>query len=396
MEDREILINLMKGLQEGDFSDADAESFADKELAQAYNAMVKGVTDRNNQMLARINDAMNRIGYNGNIKALLEQIESQQTALKRLQKARDDLNFSMQTVEDSGFEMLALSRQIRNSYEPYTQDLTTNYEEVQDALNATRNIINDIKHLDSSTYTDEERVAYLEEFVAVMETFVNSVELQRQNIQEAVENLKALNGRIETVIEDILIINETVDRQNNTSSLFLSGVDSVVQSYDELSIDAFAMGNQLYRISRDIDNARNDMFRHNSRPTIHDTLRVYEMDHFVLSWRVYNHIVELETLKLTQVNNPDKCKFGIWCNTVKDEFIISSEAFRKTFDAHIDLHKHAVAAYMAKEDMDMALARKEFSKTLDGFGRFQLGLEELHTLYIKNGILDETPLWKFK
>ena len=225
---------------------------------------------------------------------------------------------------------------------------------------------------------------------------MGSVEKQKDSIVETADNLISLKGRIEAVINDILEINKNVERQNASSARFLKGVDSIATTHDALSMDALGTGNQIYRICRDIDNARNDLFRQNSRPTIHDTLRVYEADHFILTWRVYNHIVELETLKITQLNNPDRCKFGLWCQNVTDEYILESEEFRAAFDAHVDLHKHAVAAYMAKDDFDLGLAKKEFTKTLDAFGRMQMSLEALHNLYTDHGMLDETPIWRFK
>ena len=394
--DLELLLEAMAGLAEGSFSDVDKEAFSDPAVGEAYNSMLLGITDRNNRFLARINDAMFRIGYSGNIQKLLEEIETQQAAIKILLRAREELSFSMKKAEESVLEMLALSRQIRNSYEPFTQDLTNNYQNVQDSLDSTKDIIDEIKTLEVATISDEDRVAYLQEFVAVMETFVGSVEKQKDSIVETADNLISLKGRIEAVINDILEINKNVERQNASSARFLKGVDSIATTHDALSMDALGTGNQIYRICRDIDNARNDLFRQNSRPTIHDTLRVYEADHFILTWRVYNHIVELETLKITQLNNPDRCKFGLWCQNVTDEYILESEEFRAAFDAHVDLHKHAVAAYMAKDDFDLGLAKKEFTKTLDAFGRMQMSLEALHNLYTDHGMLDETPIWRFK
>ena len=50
------------------------------------------------------------------------------------------------------------------------------------------------------------------------------------------------------------------------------------------------------------------MFRSFSNVTTQDMIRIFQIDHFILMWRVYNNAVGFESLKVTQLNNPDGCK----------------------------------------------------------------------------------------
>ncbi|MBQ3785812.1 MAG: hypothetical protein II799_00900 [Lachnospiraceae bacterium] len=394
--DSERLRQAMQGIETNKYVPIDPSTFDDPTLAQTFNNMLDLIARRNNEFLIRLNDAMGRIGNNNNIKNLMDNLEAQQGNINVLQEAKQSLSFSMKKIEDSSLEMLALSRQIRNSYEPCTFDLSESYENVDSALASIKSVVEDIKNGSFDSVDKDDMMAYTEEFVSTMELFISAIETQKVALKDSIDSLMSLKGRIETVIDDVLLITNTMDKQNLNTAHFVSGIDQLSSTYEALSLHGFDIGEQLYRISRDVDNARNDMFRNNSRPTIHDTLRVYEIDHLTLSWRIYNHIMELETLKITQVNNTDRCKFGLWSQNPYPEVLVDSPGLRHTIRAHENLHKHAIASFMAKEDYDIPLAKKEFQMTLESFKDFQLGMDEMHTYLTANGYVDETPLWKFK
>ena len=90
------------------------------------------------------------------------------------------------------------------------------------------------------------------------------------------------------------------------------------------------------------------MYRTNSNVTLIDSTKVFAIDHLTLTWRLYNNIIEYEHLKITQLNNPDRCKFALWCNSIEDSRVKESQAFKDSFEVHEKLHDHAVACYVAK------------------------------------------------
>jgi hypothetical protein len=137
------------------------------------------------------------------------------------------------------------------------------------------------------------------------------------------------------------------------------------------------------------------MFRQNTTPTVHDALKVFAVDHLTLTWRLYNNIVEFEQLKITQVNNPDKCKFGLWCHSQTDPIIVDSDSFKHAMEAHYELHNHAVACFIAKESSDLPEAIDEFLQALVALEEYHAALDELHEHLRRNGITKETEVWKF-
>ncbi len=59
--------------------------------------------------------------------------------------------------------------------------------------------------------------------------------------------------------------------------------------------------------------------------TTQDWLKIFEIDHFILMWRVYSNQIGFEQLKITQLNNPTSCKLGIWLSKQTDPTITGSQ-----------------------------------------------------------------------
>ena len=143
-----------------------------------------------------------------------------------------------------------------------------------------------------------------------------------------------------------------------------------------------ATGTHIYKIGRYIDTARSDMFRSFSNVTTQDMIRIFQIDHFILMWRVYNNAVGFETLKVTQLNNPDSCKLGKWM---------------KDLDAaHRQIHKYAVDSWNAKESGNVELALEYFQKCYDAFGVYSNKIEEFKSYMRTIGYTDETEKVTFR
>lgn len=92
-------------------------------------------------------------------------------------------------------------------------------------------------------------------------------------------------------------------------------------------------------------------------------MRVFEVDHYVLTWRVYNNIVGFEHLQKKQVDNPAGCKLGKWLNRQTDERLVRSSEYTALVKAHNDLHHFATLSWQAKEDGNTEKALAYFNNT---------------------------------
>ena len=201
-----------------------------------------------------------------------------------------------------------------------------------------------------------------------------------------------MNNQLHTIGQEIDSIYEEINTQSALTQSFVTGIETMADSYNMLSKDCMDTGIHMYHISRDIDNARNDMAKHNSKLSNLDWLTVFEIDHLTLTWRLYNNIVEFEHLKITQLNNPESCKFGTWVARQTDPRITESEAFKRALQAHKDIHKHACDCWYSKEDEDRVAAMHSFELALEAFQRFSQSLADLHDVLKSTGEIEEATI----
>lgn len=330
--DLQLLLDAMKNLVNGSFQDVDRDTFADPTVGDAYNEMLASIMIRNNQFLARINDAMFRISDLSCVKNIITEVEQQEESIKILDNAQSDLKYSLSRIKDSALEAIALSKQLRSTY----------------------------RNSDGN--------------------FVINAGLRQRMLQ---------------IISDVTDIYEQIEKQTEISGIYIESANHLTKGFNHISTNAFGTGKHLFHISRDVDTARNDFYRQNSRPTTHDMLRVFEVDHQTLSWRIYNHLKEFETLQLRQINNPTGCKFGLWVKAQSDPRITDSKEFKAIIDTHNNLHSHAVACFMANEAFNKLLAFQEFDLVLESMEKFRSALANMHTHLNNIGIEEETVVWKY-
>ncbi len=381
--DMERLMYAMNQLKDRNFGEIDGSAFENAEVADAYNEMLDIIMGYNNHFLMRLNDAMIRIADNGRIKDILTQINSQKEPIENMREANDCLSLRIHSNEKQLIEVLAMSKQIDNTMAPCVRKMMESEQILEDS----------VKGIDQSL--NKKNVSKQE--------LLQACEDAREQEKRALKILRRTTEYVRDVGEQVKIVRkdagEICVRGNELMDVFRQftiGLQFLTDNYGKLSKNCFGVGSQLYRISRDVDNARNDMFRHNSRPTLQDRLSVFYVDHLTLTWRLYFNAIEYETLRITQLNNPDRCKFGLWCAEMTDPQIRDSEAFQEAFDAHKKLHKYAVACFLAKEASDVQEAMKEFDNALGECMRFQKALEKLGQHMRTLGITEQTEVWKFQ
>ncbi len=446
----------MEGFAAGKFENAGDDEFNDPALAKAYNAFVDAAMDRNNRMTMRLNDAMNRIGDSEPVKNMLEEVDAQTSTISAMRDSGSDLESSISNIQSSASNIRDNSHQIIESAREcmdkmneslklvdegaasigsISQEMTGFREKtkkITEIIDQVRRLAEDSSLLGLNASIEAARageagrgfavvaeqmnqlsnntadcaddvVRYVGELIEGIENLVKSVDLTmedlnkgNESVHESIEVISGMNSQLEGINNDIDRINEEIDNQSEVTDRFVKGVKTMTDSYETLSNECILVGERFYRISRDIDSARGEMFRKNSRPTLLDTLKVYEIDHLIFTWRVYNHIAGFEVLKLEQLNNPTKCKVGLWFAKQKDPRIVNSAGFKKAFDWHSKLHSHAVASWQAVQNHNRDEAMRCFYQALDAFKEYKDGLQLLAKDLKSEGIREETPVWVYK
>jgi hypothetical protein len=231
--------------------------------------------------------------------------------------------------------------------------------------------------------------------VAMNETTVKLSE-GNQKVETSLADLEVMNNQMVAINDSVDSIFHDIDTQSDITKDFSNQVANISDSYAELSQDCMEQGTHVYLIGRYIDTARSDMVRGFAEVTQQDWLRIFEIDHFILMWRVYNNAVDFEQLKITQLNNPDGCKLGKWLNAQTDKNITGSTEFKELSDAHKEVHRWATESWKAKDSGDIEAALEYFQKTHDAFFVYSSKIKKMKDKMRQIGYKDETETVLFK
>lgn len=451
--DIKLLMQCMENAVSGDFAPIDSSSFHNTELADKYNAVLESSFKANNAFVMRLNDSMTRIGDSSIIKDMIEQVTSMSTSTKDMRSSAqelgdsivniqyaaqaiqdsshdimissktctDDMNQSINIVDESAKQVNDINGQIaifRENAEKITKitdtvkDLAENSSLL--ALNASIEaarageagrgfavVAQQVGELSSNTTGCAETIVrYVEELLGGIDSLSESVNSTTAHLKSgadsshrSLDSLSKMYNRLEGVNKEIENIYEEINTQSALTQNYIAANEAIAAVSDALYNDCIDTGKQFYHISRDIDNARSDMARGRSKLNTLDWLCIYEVDHLIFTWRLYNTIAGFEHLKIEQLNNPKGCKIGKWFAAQTDERITGSAAFKKAFDAHAKLHSIACDCWYANEDGNRAEALRIFDTALEAYGVYAAALHELSEVIKSTG---DDKLTEFK
>lgn len=454
--DLNLLMEAMDRVIAGDYAGVDSSVYANPEHGDKINQMIDAFKKANNKFVMRLNEAMESIGDNSYVKKTMDQVHSQtksieemSTSSQNLEQSINNISQSMAAIRDNTHEMLAMSQNstanmnesikvVNESSEKITtingqvqefQEKIDKISEIVDivkkvaaqsnllALNASIEaarageagrgfavVADQVRQLSSNTSESaEDIVKYVDQLktdidtlaVAMNETTVKLSE-GNQKVETSLADLEVMNNQMVAINDSVDSIFHDIDTQSDITKDFSNQVANISDSYAELSQDCMEQGTHVYLIGRYIDTARSDMVRGFAEVTQQDWLRIFEIDHFILMWRVYNNAVDFEQLKITQLNNPDGCKLGKWLNAQTDKNITGSTEFKELSDAHKEVHRWATESWKAKDSGDIEVALEYFQKTHDAFFVYSSKIKKMKDKMRQIGYKDETETVLFE
>ena len=219
----------------------------------------------------------------------------------------------------------------------------------------------------------------------VVDQTVSHLTSGNKSIHQSLEKLKDMDENIQLVSSEVDHINDEIGTQTALTDSFLNAVGMLAVSYEELSGGCVTTGAHMYQISRLIDKIRSDVARRRANLYPLDWITIFEVDHLIFTWRLYNNLADFETLRLEQVNNPNGCKFGKWANEQKDPLITGSPAFEKAVRYHNEIHAHAVDSWNAKSHGDRAEALRHFQLAYAAYPSFVEALSGIREVIASTG-----------
>lgn len=454
--DKQLLLEAMQQFIDGKYSAVDTSAFSDPEIAEKFNEMMASLKKSNNNYVMRMNESMEHIGDNSCVKEMIEQVMAQTNSIQSMTASSKEFESSINSISDevdhirseakAAIEVSNLSvtnmnqtivavsdsvEQIQGIHEKVAvfQDKIEQITNIIDivkklanqsnllALNASIEaarageagrgfaiVAGQVKDLSANTaHSADMVVSYVEELMtslAELKDLVDHTTAQLQessgHVQNSVQDINNMSEHMDLINDRINNIHNAVNTQTAVTESFLSSIESMAESYAILERDCFATGDHLHSISRYVDSARGDMARGFSDLTTQDWIRVFQIDHHILTWRIYNNIAGFEHLKISQLDNPAGCKLGKWIAQQTDTRITGSSQFRDVKRYHEELHKYGCDSWQAAEDGNRELALHHFDLALASYRKFYESIESFKAYMRTIGHIEETPIKPLK
>ena len=404
----------------------------------------------------RMNEAMEHIGDNSCVKEMIEQVMAQTNSIQNMTSSSKEFENSIQNISE---EVDHIRKEAQAAIEVSTTsvaNMNETIEAVKDSVNQIQGIhekvavfeekieqINNIidivkklanqsnllalnasieaarageagrgfaivagqvKELSTNTaqsadtvvnYVEELRTS-LAELKNLVDTTTTHLTESNSRVQNSVHDINNMSEHMDLINDRINNIHEAVNTQTATTQSFLNSIEFMAESYEILERDCFATGEHLHSISRYVDSARGDMARGFSDLTTQDWVRIFQIDHHILTWRIYNNVAGFEHLKLTQLNNWTDCKLGKWISQQTDPRITGNNQFQDVKKYHEELHRHGCNSWQAAENGNRELALQHFASALASYDKFYNAIEKFKAYLRTIGHTAETPIKPFK
>lgn len=454
--DAQLLLDSIDNIISGGFDDINPADFDSSVIGGKLNSMLFSMKQINNPVVMRLNETMSIIGDNSLMKDIFEQVESQTMSIKHMQNASlnledsiDNISSAMGNIRDNTHNIIEVSQNVTNDMNDsitavnqsskrieVINNRVQNFkgkigkiEEIVDlvkkvanqsnllALNASIEaarageagkgfavVADQVRLLSSNTAESaEDIVKYVTELkenidelaLAMDETTVSLAE-GNSKVEKSIVSMQQMNNQMISIREGVDSVFNDIDTQTKVTRSFSKQIENISQSYNTLSNDCLQTGRRVFKIGRYLDKTRSDLVRGCSKITEQDWVRVFEVDHFVLTWRVYNNIVGFEHLQKKQVDDPGRCKLGKWLKQVSDERLIHSKEYISLAKSHEDLHKYATLSWQANEDGDHSKAISYFDDTYRSYQEFDEALHRFQSKMHSLGYNDITQIVKFE
>lgn len=454
--DAQLLLDSIDNIISRGFDDINPADFDSSVIGGKLNSMLFSMKQINNPVVMRLNETMSIIGDNSLMKDTFEQVESQTMSIKHMQNASlnledsiDNISSAMGNIRDNTHNIIEVSQNITNDMNDsitavnqsskrieVINNRVQNFkgkigkiEEIVDlvkkvanqsnllALNASIEaarageagkgfavVADQVRLLSSNTAESaEDIVKYVSELkenidelaLAMDETTVSLAE-GNSKVEKSIVSMQQMNNQMISIREGVDSVFNDIDTQTKVTRSFSKQIENISQSYNTLSNDCLQTGRRVFKIGRYLDKTRSDLVRGCSKITEQDWVRVFEVDHFVLTWRVYNNIVGFEHLQKKQVDDPGRCKLGKWLKQVSDERLIHSKEYISLSKSHEDLHRYATLSWQANEDGDHSKAISYFDDTYRSYQEFDEALHRFQSKMHSLGYNDITQIVKFE
>ncbi|MDO5291509.1 MAG: methyl-accepting chemotaxis protein [bacterium] len=402
---RERLLDQIKKVINGECSELEIDSLEDKEAASLINQLIATTKSKNNEYVERMNQSLKVVTKNSIIKEMLDTVSKQTNSIDHMKDSSKELGESISNItgiveevrESVSHAVGSTVTSVHNMNQSIevvnqsTEDMNRIYEMVQEfktktakineivdivkqlaaqsnllALNASIEaaragdagkgfgvVASEVKVMsESTTASAEDIMKYVKELQDSTDNLVGNIEqmssrLQNGNsiVEKSVTDIQSINHQMEAINRQMEHIFSYVKKQDTTAGEFLTSIDGMSASYDELASLCGEAGKYVFTIIRESDRIRGALARFTANLDQKEWMDIFETDHIIFTWRLHNAVGKFEQLEVNSLRNSDGCKLGKWIASVKEEHLLTNHNFIALKKNHKELHDCAVKCY---------------------------------------------------
>ncbi|KIL74207.1 methyl-accepting chemotaxis protein [Bacillus badius] len=279
------------------------------------------------------------------VNQLNEEIEQIQSVVKVIQEITDQtnllaLNASIEAARagehGKGFAVVAKEvRKLAEHTKEQTMQITANMESLQ---GVSRQVTQQMGSTEKLVERSVEEAQYADE---ALEKIVSTM----QKINQSTSQIAAMTEEQTSAIMEIA--------QRNSAMLDLGTLSQDI---------AKRTAQVIFELSKQMDEYRRTFFETNIRLNAKDVIKVAKTDHLLWKWRVYNMLLEIETLDSNQVSSYASCRLGQWYYGELPPFIKNQSAFQQLEEPHQAVHYYAKQAVESYEQGNLPEAQHAFEQ----------------------------------
>ncbi len=411
------LKEVLRKISEGQMCQASESNINDTEIVGLINTIMQKNISKRDEIL-HLNNVLNEIVKMVEIKTMVEGIEEQADTLQSMSASSEELSASVEDVaemtlkaSEMASDLFETSRKGSENISKAMDFVKSSFEDIEavnhmmaevkrktETINQIVDIVKGIadqtnllalnaaieaaragesgrgfavvadevrklaEHTRNSVEDIQKNVGELQVSIDSSVTSISSTTSQLQAGSMLVDESLISISKIGNAVSDLsdIVTQVAANTQEQTAAIetFANGTSDIASRSDDIVNNSNTIGKKVFEISKDIDNLRRKMVDESSCLDSKDKMEIYEVDHLIWRWKVYNMILHYENVDKSKVGNHQQCNLGIWYNGLGSNDVRHLAAYKNMEKPHKALHEAASKSTEAYSRGDIALANK--------------------------------------
>ena len=215
--DKQLMMQAMDAVINGNFTPIDTSSFTDKAYADKLNQLIYTFLNANNNFVMRLNESMLSIGDSATIKKMLDQVSAQNVSIQNMNDSSRNLQESLNRISDE-------TNLIRETTEGAVKISQTSIGHITESIRAVESSAAEVNSINDKAQFFHDKITEISSIIAMIKKISSQ------------SSMLALNASIEAARAGesgkgfAVVANQMTDLSKNTSQ----SAETIVKYVDEL------------------------------------------------------------------------------------------------------------------------------------------------------------------